>query len=163
MTNLSEGMRSLLSTNKEYAVMGKILCATRGGEASIRTQEAAIKDAKNDNHELVFIYIFDMEFLARASYALRQDVMTEEMEKMAEFLMAMAVERAEKEQVAARFLIRQGAFVEELRSAALEEEATLVILGRPIDETSAFKLETLEALAEKLTEETGIEFCLRPD
>lgn len=143
--------------------MGKILCATRGGEASIRTQEAAISNAKESKRELVFIYIFDMEFLAHASYALRQDLITEEMEKMAEFLMAMAVERAEKEKVAARFLIRQGAFVEELRAAALEEEATLVILGRPIDETSAFKLDQLEALAEKLTEETGIEFCLRPD
>jgi hypothetical protein len=35
--------------------MGKTLCATRGGEASYRTQDAAIALAKERGDELVFL------------------------------------------------------------------------------------------------------------
>jgi hypothetical protein len=52
-------------------------------------------------------------------------------------------------------VIRRGAFLEELMAAAQELEATLVLLGSPAEE-GYFRLEALEALAEKITEETGI-------
>ncbi len=137
--------------------MGRILCSTRGGEASIRTQEAAIGRAKESGDDLIFFFVVDVEFLARADYALRSDVVIEEMDKMGEFLMAMAVERAEKRGVQASYIIRHGDFVEQLKATISEEHITLAILGRPIDERSAFQLAALEKLAEQIAEETGIE------
>jgi hypothetical protein len=143
--------------------MGTILCATRGGEASLRTQEAAIRRAKEQGDHLIFFYTFDMEFLAFADYAMRSDVVSEEMDKMAEFLMTMAVERAWEEGVNARYLIKRGAFAEQLRDTAVEEKVNLVVLGRPGDDESAFALEPLQKLAQELQAETNIPFCILPD
>jgi nucleotide-binding universal stress UspA family protein len=137
--------------------MGKILCSTRGGEASIRTQEAAIRRAKESGDELIFFYVSDVEFLARADYALRSDVVAEEIDKMGDFLMAMAVERAEKGDVAARYILRHGEFGKELVATVEEEGITLVVLGRPADEESVFKLPALEKFAAQLQEDTGVE------
>lgn len=136
--------------------MGKILCSTRGGEASIRTQEAAIRRAKETGDELIFFYVTDVEFLAFANYALHSDLVISEMDRMAEFLMTMAVERAEREGIAATYLIRHGNFAEELRKTVEEEGITLVILGQPSEEESTFKLAELRALAQRIHEERGV-------
>ena len=143
--------------------MGKILCATRGGEASFRTQDAAIARAKETGNELVFLYIYDMEFLAYAEYTLRSDVVSEELDRMADFLMTMAVERAEKEGVQARYAIRHGDFYKELAYAVKESPTSLVILGRPGEEESRFELEHLQELARSLEKETGVPFCILPE
>jgi nucleotide-binding universal stress UspA family protein len=142
--------------------VGKIVCATRGGEASIRAQDAAIGKAKQTGDELIFVYIYDMNFMAFANYALRSDVVTDELDRMAEFLMTMAVERARDQGVAARYTIRQGTFADELATIAEEEQATLVVLGRP-EEESLFEIEHLHELAEKLQARTGVPFCILPD
>jgi hypothetical protein len=143
--------------------MGKLLCATRGGEESFRTQDAAIARAKETGDELVFLYIYDMEFLAYAKYTLRSDVVSEELDRMAEFLMTMAVERAEKGGVQARYMIRHGDFYKELASVAKESPTSLVILGRPGEEESRFELEHLQELAKKLEKETGVPVCILPE
>ena len=143
--------------------MGKILCATRGGEASIQTQDAAISKAKETGDELIFMYVYDVEFLAYAKYTLRSDVVTDELGRMAEFLMAMAIDRAKQQGLTARSVIRQGDFRTELVATAKEEQVTLVILGRPGDEESNFKIERLQDLIESLEAETGIPFCILPD
>ncbi len=135
--------------------MGKILCSTRGGEASIRAQEAAIRRAKETGDELIFFYVTDVEFLAYANYALHSDLVASEMDHMAEFLMEVAVERAEKEGVTATYLIRHGHFAEELMKAVQEEGITLVILGQPGEGESTFRLTELQALAQRIREQTG--------
>lgn len=142
--------------------MGKILCATRGGEASLETQDAAIGKAQETGDELIFLYVYDVEFLAHAKYTLRSDVVTNEMGRMAEFLMTMAVERATEQGINARYTIRQGTFADELAVVAREEEATLIILGRP-EEENVFKIEHLRELAEKVQAQTGVPFCILPD
>lgn len=139
--------------------MGTILCATRGGEESVRTEAAAIEQAAAGGDEIVFFYVVNVEFLAHAKYTLRSDVVHEELGEMAEFLMAMAVERAHRKHVKARPLIRHGDFAEELVKAAVEVGASLVVLGRPGDDEAG---EHLEALVEQLTRETGIPFSIRP-
>jgi nucleotide-binding universal stress UspA family protein len=137
--------------------MAKILCATRGGEAAIKNQMAAIQRAKEGGHSLLFFYVVDVEFMAHADYALRSDIVTSEMQKMAEFLMAMAVERAEKQGVPARFIIKHGSFVEELKATIREEAVETVVLGRPGEEESAFLLTQLEKLAETIRREASVE------
>jgi hypothetical protein len=42
--------------------MGKILCTMRGGEASRRTQDAAIALAQERGDELAFLYVVDVAF-----------------------------------------------------------------------------------------------------
>lgn len=134
--------------------MATILCATRGGEASKRTQDEAIRLAKEQDSRLVFFYVVDISFLQYTGAHVLVDVDTE-LEHMAEFLLIMAQERAKGAGVEADYTIRHGSFLEELAAAAQELEASLILLGSPAEE-SHFKLEHLKALADRVTEETGI-------
>lgn len=142
--------------------MGRILCSTRGGEASVRTQEAAIQRAKESGDDLIFFYVSDLEFLRQANYALRTDVVTEELDKMGDFLTAMAVERAERAGVKSESLVKHGEFLEQLKAAIEEESITTVVLGRPAHEESVFELTALQELAENLQQETGVEVWIPP-
>jgi|SRR5690554_4227478 len=137
--------------------MGKILCATRGGPAAVEAQEAAIERALEQDDDLIFFYVVNVEFLSHAHYALRSDVVTEQMDHMAEFLMTMAVERAEAKGKAARYVIKHGDFAPELKKTVREEGITLVVLGRPAHENSVFRLESLRRFAGKIAAETGVE------
>ncbi|MEA3341017.1 MAG: universal stress protein [Chloroflexota bacterium] len=137
--------------------MGKILCATRGGEASYRTQDATIKLARERSDEILFLYVVDIEFLQRTARAVRPDVVTAEMENLGEFLLVMAQERAQKQNVTADYVLRHGDLREELTAAAGELDVALVVLGKPTGEKSAFALAGLEAFAAQIESETGTE------
>jgi nucleotide-binding universal stress UspA family protein len=137
--------------------MGKILCATRGGEDSYRTQDAAIALAQERGDELLFLYVVDIRFLDKTARAVRPDVVTAEMEKMGEFLLVMAQERAQKQDVAASYVSRHGDLRRELKAAAREEMVDLVVLGQPAGAESAFALADLEAFAAEIEAETGVE------
>jgi hypothetical protein len=43
--------------------MDVILCATRGGEASLQTQRRAIEMAKERGAKIIFIFVVDVHFL----------------------------------------------------------------------------------------------------
>jgi nucleotide-binding universal stress UspA family protein len=137
--------------------MGKVLCATRGGEASYRTQDAAIVLAKERGDELLFLFVVDTYFLNKTARAVRPDVVAEEMSRMGEFLLAMAQERAQKQGVAADYLLRRGEFRDELKATAREEGVGLVVLGRPAGKESAFVPAGLQAFAAEIEAETGVE------
>jgi nucleotide-binding universal stress UspA family protein len=137
--------------------MTKILCPTRGGEASTRTQDAAIVLAREQDKPLVFLYVVDTHFLDRTERAVRPDVVMEQMTRMGEFLLTMAQERAQAQGIQAEVRIRHGELREELKAAVREEEADIVILGRPAGNESAFRLKGLEALAAEIEQETNAE------
>jgi nucleotide-binding universal stress UspA family protein len=137
--------------------MEKILCATRGGEASYRTQDAAIALSKEEGATLVFIYVVDISFINKTAHAVRPDVVSAEIEKMGEFLLAIAQERAQKQGVSAEVVLHHGDFREELMNCAKILEIDLILLGKPIGEESVFELEKIEAFASELETETGIE------
>jgi nucleotide-binding universal stress UspA family protein len=136
--------------------MGKILCATRGGEASYRAQDAAIALAKERGDTLLFLYVVDLHFLDKTSGAVVVDV-GQEMNKMGEFLLLMAKERAAEQNVTAETTCRKGEFRPELKSVAREVEASLVVLGRPADPESVFQLTSLQDFAAEVERETGVE------
>lgn len=139
--------------------METILCATRGGEASIRTQQQAIALAKEREARLVFIFVADVRFLDQYS-APRVPSMEGEMKHLGEFLLLMAKERAEEEGIEADFTVREGVFSTALIEAAKEYSASTIVLGRPADE-SITTLEYLEnELAPLLHEETGSEVII---
>jgi nucleotide-binding universal stress UspA family protein len=135
--------------------MGKILCATRGGEASYRTQDAAIDLAKARGDQLVFLYVVDLSFLDKTERAVRPDVVGDEMVRMGEFLLAVAQERAAEQGLQTGVLVRQGKVREELIAAIQEEKAHSLVLGRPAEDTGAFQLEALEKLAKDIRAKTG--------
>jgi nucleotide-binding universal stress UspA family protein len=136
--------------------MKKILCATRGGEASRRTQDAVIAMARETGATILFLYIVDVEFLKLTARGVRPDVVATEMERMGEFLLAMACERAAAQGVEAETCLRHGPLVQALESAAREEGADAIAFGRPVGLGSSFSLTDLEHLAARIEEDTGI-------
>lgn len=136
--------------------MGKILCATRGGEASYRAQDAAIALAKERGDTLLFLYVVDLHFLDKTSGSVVVDV-ENEVAKMGQFLLLMAKERAAEQGVAADAIYRKGEVREELKNAARQEGVSLVVLGRPAGEESVFKLAGLQDFAAEIEAETGTE------
>jgi len=136
--------------------MSKILCATRGGEASYRTQDAAIALAKERSDTLLFLYVVDIHFLDKTAAPIVVDV-GNEVTKMGEFLLLMAQERAAEQGVTATTICCRGEFREELKRAALEGDVSLVVLGRPAGDESIFHLTGLQAFAAEIEAETGVE------
>lgn len=136
--------------------MKKILCATRGGEASQKTQDAVIAMAKEEGATILFLYVVDVEFLRLTARGVRPDVVSAEMEHMGEFLLALACERAAAQGVEAEACLRHGSLVAALESAARDEGADAIAFGRPAGPESSFALADLEALAEQIEEDTGI-------
>ncbi|MBN1657271.1 MAG: universal stress protein, partial [Anaerolineae bacterium] len=136
--------------------MNKILCATRGGEASIRTQEAVIAMAKKTDATIVFLYVVDVEFLRLTARGVRPEVVMLEMERLGEFLLAMAVERAQVQGVQAEMVVRRGTLLDALISVAREESIDTIALGRPAGTDSSFSLADIEALAARIEADTGI-------
>lgn len=136
--------------------MGRILCATRGGEASRRTQDKAIALAREQGDELIFLYVVDIHFLDKTAAPIVVDV-ENEVAKMGEFLLLMAQERAAQQRVTATAIVRKGEVRDELKKAALEENVSLVVLGRPAGDDSVFQLTSLQNYAAEIEAETGIE------
>jgi nucleotide-binding universal stress UspA family protein len=139
--------------------MGKILCPTRGGEGSYRTQDAAIAMAKERGDDLVFLFVVDLDFLNKTERAVRPDVVAEEMRHLGEFLLSMAQERARNQGVDAQYVLREGDVQAEIKAAAAEEAATLIVLGQaaPDDPACTFAPEGLLRFAQEIEAETGIE------
>ena len=136
--------------------MKKILCATRGGEASQRTQDKVIAMAKESGATILFLYVVDVEFLRLTARGVRADVVLAEMEHMGEFLLAMACERAAAQGVQAEMCLRHGPLLEALESAARDEGADAVAFGRPAGPESSFSLADLQRLTAQIEEDTGI-------
>lgn len=136
--------------------MGRILCATRGGETSYRAQDAAIALALEQGDQLDFFYAVDINFLEKTAAPIVVDA-ENEVTKLGEFLLLMAKERAKGSGLEAGTILATGEFREELCSLLKQGEFSLVLLGRPVDEGSIFDLEGLEMFCQGITEETGVE------
>lgn len=139
--------------------MSLILCATRGGEASYRTQQAAIALAKEHGDEIVFLYIIDLSFLNKTAAPIVVNI-ENELDQMGRFFLLMAKERASEQGVEVRTITRNGTVQEEIINAVLEEGATLVVLGRPAGEQSAFQTSSLQAFADEIKRVTEAETIL---
>jgi len=136
--------------------MGKILCATRGGEASYPTQDAVIALAKEQGDELVFLYVVDMSFLKQTAAPLVVD-MESRLEKLGQFQLVMAQERAAAQGLVAQAIVRMGKLRSELVAVAKEIGATIIVLGRSLGPDAAFEDAALQVFAADLQTETGVE------
>lgn len=136
--------------------MGIILCPTRGGPASYSTQDKAIALAKERGDTLLFLYVVNLRFLDKTAAPIVVDV-GDEVHQMGEFLLLMAKERAEEQGVVTNTISRKGEVRKEIKKTAQEEDVSLVVLGRPAGEESAFQLAELEKFAAEIEREIGIE------
>jgi len=85
------------------------------------------------------LIVVNIEFLDKTAAPIVVDVATE-IEHMGEFLLAMAQERAHEAGVEASLVTRKGDVREQIKAVAVQEGVDLVVLGRPADEASRFKL-----------------------
>lgn len=136
-------------------IVGTILCATRGGESSRNTQDYAIKIAQERHVDVLFLYVSNVEFLRNVAPVKYHDVQ-DELDKMGEFLLLMAQERAKAQGVAASIIVKSGAFNEALIEAAQETQAGLIVLGTPAKDNLTER-HYLDALVIELKEQTGID------
>jgi cation:H+ antiporter len=132
----------------------RILCATRGGEASRPTHEKAIEIAKEMGAELLFLYVFDQTALPLEATPLVINVEAQ-IRHMNDYLSRTAQEQASQAGVESRIIVRAGSLREQLASVAREEDIDLVILGNPAEKSSLFKREALNTLAAEIEEATG--------
>ncbi len=136
--------------------MGTILCATRGGEESYGTQDAAIGLAKQRGDTLFFLYVVDVSFLDQTAAPMVIDVELR-LEKLGRFQLKMAQERARAQDVVAQAIVREGRLRAELVTVANEISATLIVLGRSRSQTAIFEENALQKFADDLQAESGIE------
>ena len=80
----------------------------------------------------------------------------DEISDMGEFLLLMAKERAAEQGVEANTICRKGNLRQEIKKAALEENVSMVLLGHPVSDKSAFQLAGLEKFAQEIESETGV-------
>jgi nucleotide-binding universal stress UspA family protein len=139
--------------------MGKILCATRGGEGSYGTQDAAIALAKEWGDELFFLFVVDVSFLDQTAAPLVVDVESR-LERVGNFQLAMAQERAAEQGIEAQAIVRRGCLEPELAALVRELDVSLVVLGQPMPETAVFEESALLALASRLENETGVKVSI---
>lgn len=139
--------------------MDVILCATRGGEASIQTQQRAIELARARGAKLVFVFVSDVSFLDGYT-APRVPAMEDEMRHLGEFLLLMAKERAQKAGVEVDTVVREGVFRTALIEAAKQYGASVIVLGRPA-EHSLTTLDYLETeIKPAIAKATGAEVLI---
>lgn len=136
--------------------MGIILCPTRGGEGSHCSQDKAIELAKETGETLLFLHVFDLHFLDKTAAPIVVDV-GDEVSQMGEFMLLMAKERAAEQGVQTKTISRKGEIREEIKKVALEEGVSLVLLGQPAGEESAFQRAEIQAFADEIEAETGID------
>jgi nucleotide-binding universal stress UspA family protein len=139
--------------------MGKILCATRGGEGSYQTQDAAVVLAKERGDELLFIYVLDTSFLNQTAAPLVVDIEAR-LAKMGRFQLTMAQERAAAQGVQAEVLVRRGRLRAELAAAAQEFDVDLIVLGHPANQGAVFDEAALQSLASSLESKAGVKVLI---
>ncbi len=136
--------------------MGTTLCATRGGEASYPTQDAVIALTKEQGNELVFLYVADISFLNQTAAPMVVDVESR-LEKLGQFQLVMAQERAAAQGIKAQAIVRTGQLREELIAVAKEISADLIVMGASLGPDAAFENAALQVFAAELQAETGVE------
>jgi nucleotide-binding universal stress UspA family protein len=139
-----------------------IVCATRGGQASQAAQDLAIQLAKENDEELVFLYVADTDVLARTSDT-RPHEIAHDLTRLGEFILIIAQERAEAAGVTkVRWEVRLGSMRRQIRELVEESGADTLVLGRPArrGDEQVFSPSGLDEFAIELEKETGVKVLM---
>ena len=143
-----------------------ILCPTRGGKDSYPNQDWAIALAKERGVGVLFLYISNVEFLGLTAAPKLIDI-EHEMDEMGEFMLTMAQERAEKAEVSASTLGKQGRFrdvlcvdLEGLGELIEEHEIGTVVLGSSVGGTGVVEENYIQGVIDDIHGITEVEFII---
>lgn len=142
--------------------MSGIVCAIRGGPHSQPTVSMAISLARETGQPLYFLYVVNLDFLARTT-STRTHTINREMEEMGEFILWGAQGQASEQGVLAEGLVRHGQVGEEIIDLCKEVGATYLVLGRPqleSDEENVFTHARLQRFASLVEQQTGAEVIM---
>lgn len=142
---------------------GTLVCATRGGEGSRVAQLTAIEMAKSENYHLIFLYVVDSQRVAEQKEVLRE-AMRAEFHWLANALLNIARQRAERAGLSAEVVVRDGAVMEEIEQFLRDNEASMLLLGAPRGTSPEFGDEAIERFAQTIEEDTGVHVTVvRPE
>ena len=136
-----------------------ILCPTRGGKDSYPNQDWAIALAKERGVGVLFLYISNVEFLGLTAAPKLIDI-EHEMDEMGEFMLTMAQERAEKTEVSASTLVKQGRFRDVLSEVIEEHEIGTVVLGSSVGGTGVVEENYIQGVIDDIHGITEVEFII---
>jgi nucleotide-binding universal stress UspA family protein len=138
--------------------MGPIVCATRGGEASRRTQEQAIALALEGGLPLIFLFVADTNFANPANEAIAQ-ALADELEQLGKRLLCIAQSRAREQGLDADIEVRRGSVRQAIEGFLKEVNAQTLILGAPQSnsEPQTFAPDELPHFAQEIQASTGVE------
>ena len=138
--------------------MGSIVCATRGGEASHRTQERAIALAKERSAELTFLCVVDASFAGTLSEELNA-ALEHELKRLGRSLLHVAEARAQEQGVSAQTVCMSGPVQENIRAYLQHVNASTLVIGqsRPGKVNQVFCPECVDDFAEMLRQSTNVE------
>jgi len=141
--------------------MGPIVCATRGSEASRRTQERAIALAQEQKTTLIFLYIVDPTFIKPANKTLT-DVVMDELEQLGRGLLCLAQSRAREQGLQANIAILRGVIQPTMENFLREVKASTVIIGAPQRSSAApvFNSDAITRLVQQIHDTTGAEVII---
>ena len=109
--------------------MGPIVCATRGGEASYRTQERAIALAKERNAKLTFLCIVDAGFAGPLKERLAA-ALDDELRRLGRSLLHIAEARAQEQGVSAQTVCMSGPVQENIQAYLQRVDASALVIGQ---------------------------------
>ena len=138
--------------------MGPIVCATRGGEASRRTQERAIALSRERGAPLIFLFVADPNF-GKPMNKIMTAVLADELERLGKALLCIAQARAREQGVIAEMAVRQGPVRPTIEDFLREVNASTLVIGAPQigSETQVFAPGEIPQFARDIYATTGIE------
>lgn len=141
--------------------MSGIVCAIRGGPASQPTIEKSIELAKEKNLPIHFLYVVNLDFMSHTTSS-RVKWVYDEMDRMGEFILLVAQEKAEKEGVVADGTVRHGNVREEIIALSRDMDADYVVMGQPRsrEEINVFTEKLLAEFQEQLKEVSRAEIII---
>ena len=143
--------------------MATILYPTRAGDGTYRNLDRAAELAREQNAELLLLYVSNVRFLDHFAAPVPVGLIEEELDELGEFLLAMAQERAEKSNIKVAAIVRHGAFRQALKDVIDEHGVAIVILGRPTHDTSNTTTEYISNAAQMLVSDLGVEVYVVDD
>lgn len=137
--------------------MTTILYPTRGGTSADQNQDWTVSLARERGADLLLLYVSDVHFLDRTAAPVRLDLVEAELEDLGEFLLAMAQERIEKAGLKPDTAVRSGEFVNALEEIIQERDISVVVLGRPTDDTGITSEGYISDVAGRLQASSNVE------
>ncbi len=131
-----------------------ILCATRGGEASQPMHQYAIRLAKEQDADLLFLYVFDRQILQSVATPIVINVESQ-IQHMLAYLQSTAQAQARQSGVSADVVIRTGDLLSQIVDVTRAQLISLIVMGSPGGVASRFKKQSWLEFIKDIEAATG--------